>query len=276
MTAISIEGINIFRYLFYLGVINIVSKLIWKLVPIVFTIALPITTLSLPPKVLRVADKLLKAFGYYILISLVVLLTHKAIEYNRTIGSFILYPLVAAFTIYIKLANDANKVRRSFFMVYRYDENMELVFDGFITIGSILLFITSLFVPVIAVNPLTRWFFGIIDWIYNLKVIGWLIAVGGVIYMLYIIWNGILITEFLLASLFRKIGRRRHANRSQIAEWWEEEQRQYIANRSSKVFHLPSCFRVRKIAKRNKVYFHSFQEALDSGRRPCRTCMPDR
>jgi hypothetical protein len=285
--AISIEGINIFHYLFYIGVINIVFRLIWKILPIMIAITLPITTLSIPVTILRVASKLLKVFGHYILVSLVVLLTINAIEYNRTTSSFILYSIVGAFAIYIRFVNNLYKTQKRFAMGYDYEAMESPAYDGLITIRAVLLFITALLVPIIAVNPLIQWIFGIIDWIYKLKVVGWLIAVGGVLYMLSIIWHGITITEFLLASLFRKIGRRRHGNRFQIMRRDVEEQngvweviestpRKYITNKSSDVFHLPSCFWARKIAKDNKIYFRTFQEALHSGKRPCKICMPDR
>lgn len=249
-------------------------------------ITLPITTLSIPVTILRVANKLLKVFGHYILVSLVALLTINAIEYNRTISSFILYPIVGAFAIYIRFVNNLYQTRKRFAMRYDHEIMESFAYDGLITIGSVLLFITALLMPIIAVNPLIQWFFGIIDWIYKLKVIGWLIAVGGVLYMLSIIWHGITITEFLLASLFRKI-RRRHGSRFQIMRRDVEEQNgvwemiestpgKYITNKSSDVFHLPSCFWGRKIAKDNKIYFHTFQEALHSGKRPCKICMPDR
>jgi len=286
VAAISIEGMNIFRYLFYLGVINIVFRLIWKILPIIAMIALPITTLSLPVSIFRVAGKLLKIFGHYILVSLVVLLTLNAIEYNRTTSSFILYPIVGAFAIYIRFINNFHRARQRLVLGYD-DEAIEgLAYDGLITIVAVLLFITALLVPVIAVNPLIKWTFGIIDWIYRIRVIGWLIAVGGALYMLYIIWHGIAITEFLIISLFRKIGRRGHSNRFQIMGREVEEQNstlevleskpgKYIANNSSDVFHLSSCFWARKIARRNKIYFRTFQEALNSDKRPCKICMPD-
>lgn len=285
--AISVEGINIFRYLFYIGVINIVFGLIWKVLPIMIAIALPITTLSIPVTVLRVASKLLKVFGYYILVSLVVLLTLNAIEYNRATSSFILYPVFGAFAIYVRFVSNLYKTRKRFVTGYDYEAMESFAYDGFITVGAVLLFIVALLVPVIAVNPLIQWIFGIIDWIYKLKVIGWLIAVGGVLYMLSIIWHGTTITEFLLASLFRKIGLRRHASRFQIIGRDAEEQngiwealestpRKYIANESSDVFHIPSCFWSRKIAEGNKIYFRTFQEALYSDKRPCKICMPDK
>ena len=287
MTAIATEGMSIFRYLFYLGVINIVFRLIWKILPIIVVTALPITTLSLPVSIFRVAGKFLKILGHYILVSLVVLLTLNAIGHNRTTSSLILYPIVGAFAIYMRFINSFHRARQRLVLGYDDEASESLAYDGIITIGAVLLFITALLVPVIAVNPLIKWIFGIIDWIYNIRVIGWLVAVGGVLYMLYIIWHGIAITEFLIISLLRKISRKGHPNRFQIMGPEMEEQngalevldskpRKYTANGSSKVFHLTQCFRARKIAKRNKVYFRTFQEALHSGRRPCKVCMPDK
>lgn len=286
MTAISTEGMSIFRYLFYLGVINIVFRLIWKILPIIAMIALPITTLTIPASIFRVTHKILKVFGHYILVSLVVLLTLNAIGPNRTTSSFILYPIVGAFAIYMRFINSFRKARQRLVLGYDDEASESLAYDGFITIGAVLLFITALLVPVIAVNPLIKWIFGAIDWIYKIRVIGWLIAVGGVLYMLYVVWHGIAITEFLIISLFRKIGRKGHPNRFQIMGPGMEEQNgaleviesrpgKYIANESSDVFHLRSCFWARKIAKRNRIYFRTFQEALYSDKRPCKICMPD-
>ena len=48
----------------------------------------------------------------------------------------------------------------------------------------------------------------------------------------------------------------------------------YVASRNSKVFHLPSCKWTKRISEENAIYF-TYQEAMDSGRRPCRECKPN-
>lgn len=48
----------------------------------------------------------------------------------------------------------------------------------------------------------------------------------------------------------------------------------YVANRSSDLFHLPSCKWVERIDKRNMVVFETCAEALAHHFRPCRACQP--
>ena len=56
-----------------------------------------------------------------------------------------------------------------------------------------------------------------------------------------------------------------------IIEWGTR----YVASESSNTFHLPSCPSVRKIDDSRKVWFESYEEAINSGRRPCKVCKPD-
>jgi flagellar biosynthesis protein FlhF len=50
----------------------------------------------------------------------------------------------------------------------------------------------------------------------------------------------------------------------------------YVANRSSDLFHHPSCKWVERIDKRNMVVFKTRAEALANHFRPCRACQPVR
>ena len=54
----------------------------------------------------------------------------------------------------------------------------------------------------------------------------------------------------------------------QTKEW------KYVASRNSKVFHRPDCKWVKKISLKNLIGFKSREEAIRSGRRPCRSCEP--
>jgi len=47
---------------------------------------------------------------------------------------------------------------------------------------------------------------------------------------------------------------------------------EYIGNRNTKVFHLPTCGHLP--AEKNRVYFNSRQAAIDAGYRPCKICNP--
>jgi micrococcal nuclease len=48
----------------------------------------------------------------------------------------------------------------------------------------------------------------------------------------------------------------------------------YVASKNSKVFHRPDCKWVKKISPKNLIGFKTREEAIRSGRRPCKTCKP--
>ncbi|BER92722.1 MBL fold metallo-hydrolase [Atrimonas thermophila] len=49
---------------------------------------------------------------------------------------------------------------------------------------------------------------------------------------------------------------------------------QYVASKNSSVFHYPWCSYAQKIKPENKIYFSTREEAVASGRRPCKVCKP--
>jgi len=89
------------------------------------------------------------------------------------------------------------------------------------------------------------------------------------------------------AKLFRSLEEEARKNRRGIWKFAEEgaaelrnnqapaeDEYNYVASKSSKVFHLLSCLMAERIAESNKIFFHTFKEAVDSGRRPCKVCDP--
>ncbi len=54
----------------------------------------------------------------------------------------------------------------------------------------------------------------------------------------------------------------------QTKEW------KYVASKESKVFHRSDCKWAKKISSRNFIGFRSREEAIKSGRRPCKSCGP--
>ncbi|HZK43160.1 MAG TPA: MBL fold metallo-hydrolase [Syntrophomonadaceae bacterium] len=51
-----------------------------------------------------------------------------------------------------------------------------------------------------------------------------------------------------------------------------DSQVQYIGNKNSKIFHLPSCKSLP--AEHNRQYFDNQSEAIDNGYKPCQNCKP--
>ncbi len=48
----------------------------------------------------------------------------------------------------------------------------------------------------------------------------------------------------------------------------------YVASVNSKVFHKPNCKWAKKIKEKNLVGFKSREDAVNSGKRPCKVCKP--
>lgn len=48
----------------------------------------------------------------------------------------------------------------------------------------------------------------------------------------------------------------------------------YVASKTSKVFHRADCYHVRRMDAAKAVQFQTREEALKTGRRPCKTCNP--
>jgi methylphosphotriester-DNA--protein-cysteine methyltransferase len=48
----------------------------------------------------------------------------------------------------------------------------------------------------------------------------------------------------------------------------------YIASVNSEVFHRPACKWAKKIYPRNLVGFKTREDAINSGRSPCKVCKP--
>ena len=48
----------------------------------------------------------------------------------------------------------------------------------------------------------------------------------------------------------------------------------YVASKTSKVFHKPSCTHAARISPKGLITFSTRDQAIQSGRRPCKTCNP--
>jgi len=66
-------------------------------------------------------------------------------------------------------------------------------------------------------------------------------------------------------------------------KWWEKDplaetsqtvQYSYVASAQREVFHKPSCRWAKKISRSNLIVFKTRDEAIKSGRRPCKVCKP--
>lgn len=202
---------SILQFIFYLGIINIVFAFVWKWV-FVLPISFLLTLLKIDKGVYFV-----KAFGFYLLVSLTALLTLGALTSRMLQGDFsttsvILFPLIGAFILYMSFANSSYEAQKQAAMEYDYEAVEMLRYDGLFMIGGLVLYIVALFIPTIARNLLTKWIFRVIDWAYSLPIIGWLIGLGGILFLISMIWHGILASGLLFASIVGRIKKKTGLN----------------------------------------------------------------
>ena len=193
---------NTLRYIVLLGILNIVFGFVWKWI-FVLPCALLFTVLRLNKAMLFV-----KGFGAYLLVSLTTLLTLGAIHDNPGLFSLIFYPLLGGFVLYMGVAQNTYEGQKQAMMTGDYELLDSLKYDGILIIGTLVLFVITLFVPIIAYNPLTIWLMGVIGWAYELPVIGWLLGIGGVLFLLSIIWYGFIFSIMLFGAISSKIRRK--------------------------------------------------------------------
>ena len=202
---------NILQFLFYLGIINIIFGFVWKWIfalPAAFLFALLNFDYGM---------RAVKIFGSYLLVSLTALLTLAALGNNPSGLALIFYPLIGAFVLFMAYANNQYEARKeaSATMDWQMTQRLERDsgFEAILMFGVVIFYVITLFIPAIAVNGLNEWLFRVIDWIFNLPVIGWLIGIGGVFFLLNIIFHGLFAVGFITASIVAKFRREKtHTN----------------------------------------------------------------
>lgn len=212
---------NIFQFLFYLGIINIIFGFVWKWVfalPAAFLFALLNFDYGM---------RAVKVFGSYLLVSLTALLTLVALGNNPSGLALIFYPLIGAFVLFMAYASNQYEARKEasatmdWQMIQRLERDSG--FEAILMFGVVILYIITLFIPSIAANSLNEWLFRVIDWIFNLPVIGWLMGIGGVFFLLNIIFHGLFAMGFITASVIGKF-KKEKTNNNPIIEKKENEQ----------------------------------------------------
>ncbi|MCK9375965.1 MAG: hypothetical protein M0P73_07435 [Syntrophobacterales bacterium] len=190
---------GIIKFIFYVGIINIVFSFIWKWIFVV-PAAIFFTLINFDKGMIVV-----KAFGAYLLISLLGILSLGFIEEN-IISDKIYLIIIGSFMIYMILSNTFYEARKKALVEYNYELlerlNREEIFNILIIICSIIYFIYIFIDPMVAINSLTYFLFKTIDWAVKLPILGILLAIGGIIYLLSTVWFGICYFIFLISLLF--------------------------------------------------------------------------
>ena len=193
---------NIFTFIFYLGIINIIFGFIWKwffVLPSAFLFAIIKFDYGM---------RFVKLFGSYLLVSLTSLLTLVAIGVNSDWRIFIAYSSIGIFVLLMSYTSNLYEAKKqaSINSDWQILERLEQdsVFEMFLMLMVIIFYIFVLFNPVLATNELTKWLLGTINWVFDLPIIGWLIGIGGVLFLLNITFYGLVAIWGLAALILNK------------------------------------------------------------------------
>ncbi|HNV99104.1 MAG TPA: hypothetical protein PKL06_07040 [Chitinophagales bacterium] len=186
---------EIFEYIFYIGVINIVFSSGWKLLATVISSLLKDIGINKDATFL-----VFKTVGYYILVSLIALVTVSHMEATYKMAAMA-YAIVGTFVIYATIASNLERNRWRAVMNYERKRVQVMRYDGYLLMACIVLFIITLLQPGIAQLQPLLWLLHTIDTIFQTPLLKWVIGFFAFIYMLSIIFRGIKFSDEVFALI---------------------------------------------------------------------------
>ncbi len=189
---------EIFEYIFYLGVINIVFTSGWKILATLLSSLLNDIGINKD-----VSFLFFKTAGYYILVSLSALVTVSKMEATYPLAAMA-YAIIGTFVIYATIASNLERNRLRAVLNYERKRIRVMRFDGYLLMACIILFIVTLIKPVIADLPPHQWLLSTINSIYHAPLIKYIIGFFAFFYMLNIIFRGIKASDEVFALLFNR------------------------------------------------------------------------
>ena len=199
---------EIFEYIFYIGVINIVFSSGWKLLATVISYLLKDIGINKDATFL-----VFKTVGYYILVSLIALVTVSHMEATYKMAAMA-YAIVGTFVIYATIASNLERNRWRAVMNYERKRVQVMRYDGYLLMACIVLFIITLLQPGIAQLQPLLWLLHTIDTIFQTPLLKWVIGFFAFIYMLSIIFRGIKFSD----EVFALITNRKKPNQADAQE----------------------------------------------------------
>jgi len=189
---------EIFEYIFYLGVINIVFSAGWKILATIISSLLNDIGINKETSFL-----VFKTLGYYILVSMAAMVTVTHMEQTYNLAAMA-YAITGTFVIYATIASNLERNRWRAVMNYERKRIRVMRFDGYLLMACIVLFIVTLLKPEIANIPPHTWILTTIDKIFNTSILKYIIGFFAFFYMLNIIFRGIKASDEVFALLFNR------------------------------------------------------------------------
>jgi hypothetical protein len=197
---------NIFQYLIFIGIIYTFVTLISTVLILLATLTLLAFKVDDLGSSHRVVITTCNAVVLYLLVSMVTLLTMLANQKNRSIWSLIFFSIVGMLAILWIGTRNVYEKRKS----EDYDGHSARLRDDFIlSLAAPILFIATLFIPVIAFNPVTNWLFGVTEWLYEVRILGYVLGGLGLLIMIAMFEDAFFAFVLLIFGSIRSMARRK-------------------------------------------------------------------
>lgn len=192
---------NIFQYLIYLGIVQLLYSFIFKWVSLVLALIL----VSL--RIEKWGIYLVKTFNYYLYVSILGILTLHAIGNNSSFLYGLLIVLIGLFFAFISIGGGMNEGEKEARRTFAFEALEGMKYDVYFLFGALIYFIIVLFLPSLATTFPVQILLSLIGWVYGLPIIGFLLGIYGVFSMLGTFSQAFIMGGagiFLLVDKFRK------------------------------------------------------------------------
>ena len=189
----------IFQYLLQIGIVQLLYSFI------IYWIILLLAMLMALLKVKTWGMYAIKLINYYLYISVIGLITLSAIEISKSFFYGILIILIGLFFTFLTIGQGMYQGRKEAIESSAYAALEGMKYDTYFLIGSLIFFITVLFFPVVSETFPVQVLLFVIDWIYKLPIIGFLLSLLGVYSMLGTIFQFIVISIVGIVYLNEKV-----------------------------------------------------------------------
>jgi len=190
---------ELIKYIFFLGIVFIIFSMIWGFFMILYRLLTGIQQRN------SIERYIFKIANMYLLVSLSAMQTQEYLLLPGAPKSMI--TIVGLLVLYSYLTGRLE--RKRFIMQInnlKIDrEELNMKFESFIIIASLVYFSFCITNPVITENPVNNWFYSAVKDIYATPVIGWIIGLIGVFFLIFMLIKSFMVTTGFIADFMERI-----------------------------------------------------------------------
>ncbi len=177
---------EIFKFIFYLGIIYTIFGLLWGLVTFLYK--------TVRGNQSGVETTLLQAAGYYFLASLTAMNVFKPFNVTERDSSSYAFMALGGIVLYFYLVSKLHKKRNVLSTINgRFsapDEKRNNTVQWILIVMTLLLYGTTVLYPQIADNQINSWFYAKIVAIYDTVILNFIFGVVGAVFLIQILIQG--------------------------------------------------------------------------------------